>query len=416
MNILESFRIAFTSLMLNKVRALLTMVGIIIGVAAVVGILAIGNGLSQYFEKQFAELGVGVFYITPTLSSAASDAGLNAQLNAGDAELLAQPGAAPAVKGVVIEYNGNVVVSAGGDRYFYPIKGITPNHFTISDNSLGAGRYYSEDEERSAARVAVIGEEVAQALFSSNQAALGQRVTMNGVAFDVVGVLTTQSSQAIFNRPTETVYTPYTTARQRLFRNQVDRRVDVSQLTVQAVDKSQVATAIEQVTTLLRDRQRLTGENNSFSINNPEQQAQQAQASIIGLNAFLTIIAGISLLVGGIGIMNIMLVSVTQRTKEIGLRKAVGARRIDIMQQFLIEAITLCMLGGAIGVGVGYLMSFAGTFVLQSVFRAEGSVATVTAGSIILATVVSAMIGIGFGFFPALRAANMNPIQALRQE
>ena len=416
MNILESFRIAFSSLMLNKVRALLTMVGIIIGVAAVVGILAIGNGLSQYFEKQFAQLGVGVFYITPTLDSAGADAGLAAQLSAADAAAIAAPGAAPAVNAVVIEYNGDGTVSAGGDRYVYPVKGITPNHFTISDNTLGAGRYYTDEEERRGDRVAVIGAEVAQALFGGNEAALGRRVTVNGVAFDVVGVLTTQNSQAIFNRPTETVYTPYNAVRQRLFRNQVDRRVDVEQLTIQAVDKDQIDVAIEQVTTLLRERHRLVGENNDFSVNNPEQQAQQAQASLIGLNAFLTVIAGISLLVGGIGIMNIMLVSVTQRTREIGLRKAVGARRRDILQQFLIEAVTLCLLGGAIGVAIGYLMSFAGTFVLQTVFRAEGSSASVTTGSIILATVVSAAIGIGFGFFPALRAANMNPIQALRQE
>ena len=414
MNILESFRIAFSSLMLNKVRALLTMVGIIIGVAAVVGILAIGNGLSQDFEKQFAQLGVGVFYITPTLDSAGADAGLAAQLSAADAAAIAAPGAAPAVNAVVIEYNGDGTVSAGGDRYVYPVKGITPNHFTISDNTLGAGRYYTDEEERRGDRVAVIGAEVAQALFGGNEAALGRRVTVNGVAFDVVGVLTTQNSQAIFNRPTETVYTPYNAARQRLFRNQVDRRVDVEQLTIQAVDKDQIDVAIEQVTTLLRERHRLVGENNDFSVNNPEQQAQQAQASLIGLNAFLTVIAGISLLVGGIGIMNIMLVSVTQRTREIGLRKAVGARRRDILQQFLIEAVTLCLLGGAIGVAIGYLMSFAGTFVLQTVFRAEGSSASVTTGSIILATVVSAAIGIGFGFFPALRAANMNPIQALR--
>lgn len=416
MNILESFRIAFGSLMLNKLRALLTMVGIIIGVGAVVGILAIGNGLSHYLDSQFAQLGVGVFFVSPTLDSAATDAGLTAQLTSEDAAAITQSGAAPAVHTVVIEYNGNGQVSAGRERYFYPIKAITPNHFTVAANELGAGRYYTEDEERTRARVAVIGADIANALFGGYQAALGQRITVNGVAFEVIGVLTTQNTQAVFNRPTETVYLPYNTAKQRLFRNQLQRHVDVGQLTVQAVDKSQVNTAIGQVTKLLRERHRIIGENNDFSVNNPEQQAQRAQASVIGLNAFLVVIAGISLLVGGIGIMNIMLVSVAQRTKEIGLRKAVGARRWDILQQFLIEAITLCLVGGAIGVGVGYLMSFGGTFVLQNIFRARDSVATVTLSSIVLATAVSAAIGVGFGFFPALRAANMNPIQALRQE
>lgn len=413
---IESFRIAINSLMLNKLRAFLTMIGIIIGVAAVVGILAIGNGLAQYFEKQFQALGVGVFYLIPTLDSAASDAGLAAQLNAADATAIMQPGAAPAVRDVVIEYSSNSVVSAGRERYFYPIKAITPNHFTISKNTLGAGRYYTADEERTRARVAVIGADIATALFGSNDAAIGQRVIVNDVALDVIGVLTTQNTQAVFNRPTETVYVPYAMARQRLFRNALNNRVDLDQITVQAVEKNQIDLAIKQVTTIVRERHRLTSDNNDFSINNPERQAQQAQASLIGLNAFLTVIAGISLLVGGIGIMNIMLVSVTQRTREIGLRKAVGAKRWNILQQFLIEAVTLCMLGGAIGVALGYLMSFAGTFVLQNVFRAQDSVATVTLSSVLLATLFSAAIGIGFGFFPALRAANMNPIQALRQE
>ena len=416
MHILESFRIAFSSLLLNKVRALLTMVGIIIGVGAVVGILAIGNGLSQYLDSQFQQLGVGVFYLSPAIDSAATDAGLTAQLTAEDAAALVATGAAPAVKQVVVEYSSNALVSAGRERFYYPVKAITPNNFTVTDNSLGAGRYYTQDEERTRARVAVIGADVAQALYGGNAVAVGRRVTINGVAFDVVGVLTTKNSRAEFNSPTETLFVPYATAQQRLFRNELTSQVDVGQLTVQAVAKDQINTAITQVTAILRERHRLTGEQNNFSVNNPEQQAQQAQASILGLNAFLTVIAGISLLVGGIGIMNIMLVSVTQRTKEIGLRKAVGARRSDILLQFLIEALTLCMLGGAIGVAIGYLLSFAGTFVLRSVFRAADSTATVTVGSIMLATLVSAAIGVGFGFFPALRAANMSPIQALRQE
>ena len=409
MNILESFRIAFSSLMLNKVRALLTMVGIIIGVAAVVGILAIGNGLSQYFEKQFAQLGVGVFYITPTLDSAGADAGLAAQLSAADAAAIAAPGAAPAVNAVVIEYNGDGTVSAGGDRYVYPVKGITPNHFTISDNTLGAGRYYTDEEERRGDRVAVIGAEVAQALFGGNEAALGRRVTVNGVAFDVVGVLTTQNSQAIFNRPTETVYTPYNAVRQRLFRNQVDRRVDVEQLTIQAVDKDQIDVAIEQVTTLLRERHRLVGENNDFSVNNPEQQAQQAQASLIGLNAFLTVIAGISLLVGGIGIMNIMLVSVTERTREIGLRLAIGALEREVLLQFLIEAVALAALGGLIGIVLATGASIGLASLMQVPYLFNPTVNVVS-------FVFSAGIGVLFGYFPARRAARMDPIEALRHE
>ncbi len=420
MNIIESFRIALIALLSNKVRALLTMLGIIIGVGAVVGMLAIGNGLSNYIAKEFNKLGIGVFYISPQVDSSEPDPDLAPRLTADDAEAIMQPGAVTGVTGIAIEYSGNnTIVSAGGDRYFYPVKGITPGHFVITAQDLGAGRYYTEQEERSRARVAVIGYEVAETLYGSIADAVGQRISINGVTFTVVGVITTEPSQvsSSFESPTETVFVPYQTARSRLFRNEVSTRVDVDQITVQAGSVEAVDVAIEQVRALLRERHRLANyQADDFTINNPEEDAANAQATIIGLNAFLGTIAGISLLVGGIGIMNIMLVSVTQRTREIGLRKAVGARQWDILQQFLIEAIVLCFLGGLLGVGLGYLLSFAGTFVLENVFRAEGSQASVSLSAIILATVISTAIGVGFGFFPALRAARLNPIQALRAE
>lgn len=418
MNIIESFRIAWTALLTHKVRALLTMLGIIIGVGAVVGMLAIGNGLSNYIQREFNRLGIGVFYILPEVDNTTTDEDLAPRLTADDAEALLRPGAAPAIADVVVETSDTAIVSAGAERYYYQVKGITSNHFVIATHDLVAGRFYSEEEGRSRARVAVIGSEVAETLYGSIAAALNQRITLDGVGFDVVGVIATEPNQASsdFSTPKETVYVPYQTAKSRLFRNQLSTRVDVDQLTVQARDIEQIDAAIEQVTALLRERHRLTYQPNDFTIDNPEEDAANAQATIIGLNAFLGTIAGISLLVGGIGIMNIMLVSVTQRTREIGLRKAVGARRRDILQQFLIEAVVLCFIGGALGVGLGYLLSFAGTFVLEEIFRAEGSRATVSLNSIILATTISTAIGVLFGFFPALRAARMHPIQALRAE
>jgi putative ABC transport system permease protein len=170
------------------------------------------------------------------------------------------------------------------------------------------------------------------------------------------------------------------------------------------------------VTVLLRERHRLTYQNNDFSAENVEQTAEQAQMAMAGFSAFLLVIGGISLLVGGIGIMNIMLVSVTQRTREIGLRKAVGARRRDILMQFLIEAVVLSLFGGAIGIGIGYLLSFAGTFVMRAVFLVPDAGAIVTTSSVMLATGVSAAIGIIFGIFPAIRAAGLQPVRALRSE
>lgn len=227
MNMFESFRIAWTALTTHKVRALLTMLGIIIGVGAVVGMLAIGNGLSNYIQREFNRLGIGVFYVSPQVDSTDTDEDLPPRLTAEDAEAMMQPGMAPAVATVVIEFSSNSIVSAGGPRYFYQIKGITANHFVITDQDLVAGRFYTTEEERSRARVVVIGSEVAETLYGSRTAALNQRITVDGVSFDVIGIIATEPSQASsnFSTPQETVYVPYQTARSRLFRNQVSTRV-----------------------------------------------------------------------------------------------------------------------------------------------------------------------------------------------
>ncbi|MFL5803933.1 MAG: ABC transporter permease [Roseiflexaceae bacterium] len=419
MNVLESFRIAWTALMSNKLRALLTMLGIIIGVGAVIGMLAIGNGLLSAIQGDFERLGVGVFYITPDYGSREASEPRQPRLTAADAEAIRQSGATPAVKTVAVEYSSNAVVSAGKDRYFYGIKSVTPSFFAIGDNQLGPGEYFTAAQDRDRARVTVIGEEVAKTLFGNLAGAVGQRITIDGVGFDVVGVLTTKPGQTEpdFNSPATTVYIPYQTGRARLFRNEISARVDLAQITVQAQDKDQIDTAIAQVKELLRARHRLAAyQADDFRIENPEELLATINATFIGLNAFFGTIAGIALLVGGIGIMNIMLVSVTQRTREIGLRKAVGARRWAILQQFLIESLMLCLIGCALGVALGYALSFAGTFVIRQVFRLEEAYAVISPGSVVLAIGISAGIGIFFGFWPAWRASRMQPVQALRSE
>jgi putative ABC transport system permease protein len=416
MNLFESFRVAWSALRTNKLRALLTMLGIIIGVGAVIGMLAIGNGLRQFLDKQFNGLGVGTFYVGPFVNSRKVDDRQPAQLTYADAEAIMQPGAAPAVKALSVEFGSGEIVSAGQKRFGYNIRGITPSHFTIADNTLAVGRYYTEAEERDAVRVAVIGQQVAERLFGTMSSALGQRITINGVGFDVIGVLATKPAAGPGGDPRETVYVPYHASRNWLFRNRLSPEIDVGFMVVQARDSSQVDAAIDQVTKLLRDRHRLTYQSNDFTIINVAQIAATVGAIIGAFNAFLGIVAGISLLVGGIGIMNIMLVSVTERTREIGLRKAVGARRWDILLQFLIEAIVLCLVGGALGIALGYGLSFVGTFVLVNLFEAEGAQASVTLGSILLATLISGAIGVFFGFWPALQASRLNPIEALRYE
>ena len=418
MNLLEAFRIAWSALLANKMRALLTMLGIIIGVSAVISMLAIGNGLSNAFQSDFNKLGVGVFYITPNYGSPDAEETRQPRLTAADAEAIGLPGVIPAVQAVAVEYARNAVVSAGKDRYSYTVRGVTPNYFVIGDNQLGAGQYFTAQQDRDRARVAVIGKDVAAALFGGTGGAVGRRVTIDGISFDVIGVLTTEPNQASpdFNSPATIVYIPYQTGRARLFRNELSTRVDLDQITVQARSKDHVADAIRQITQLLRERHRLTYQPNDFSINNPEELLATINTTLIGLNAFLGTIAGIALLVGGIGIMNIMLVSVTQRTREIGLRKAVGARRWAILQQFLIESLVLCLAGCGLGIALGYAISFAGTFVIQQIFRLENGYAVITPGSILLATGVSAGIGLFFGFWPAWRAARLQPVQALRSE
>jgi putative ABC transport system permease protein len=418
MNLLEAFRIAWTALMSNKLRALLTMLGIIIGVTAVISMLAIGNGLSNAFQSDFTKLGVGVFYITPDYGSPDAVEPRQPRLTAADAEAIARSGVVPAVKAVAVEYSRDAVVSAGKDRYSYVVRGVTPSFFAIGDNQLGAGQYFTAEQDRDRARVAVIGKDVATALFGGVAGAVGRRITLDGISFDVVGVLTTEPSQVTgdFNGPATIVYIPYQTGRARLFRNELSARIDLDQITVQARSKDHVAEAIRQVTALLREQHRLTYQPNDFRIENPEELLATINTTIVGLNAFLGTIAGIALLVGGIGIMNIMLVSVTQRTREIGLRKAVGARRWAILQQFLIESLVLSLAGCGVGIALGYGVSFAGTFVIQQIFRLDNGYAVITPGSILLATGVSAGIGIFFGFWPAWRAARLQPVQALRSE
>jgi putative ABC transport system permease protein len=421
MDLFEAISVAFAALRANKLRALLTMLGIVIGIGAVVGMLAIGNGFYKYLNALFDQLGSGAFYIYPTSFSRKLDDVKPAELTAADARAIMQPGAAPAVETVAIILSSNFLgatptVSAGQTRATYSVSGVTPNYFQIGDNKLAGGRYLTEADERSGARVAVIGKKVAERLFGGSDIALGQRITINGVGFEVVGVLSTDTAFGPNPNPAEWVYVPYEAARTRLFRNLIDARRDVTQLTVKARDKGNVDAAIEQATRVLRERHRLTYQDNNFGILNPDQLAATFNQIITGFNAFLLAIASISLLVGGIGIMNIMLVSVTERTREIGLRKAVGARRRDILLQFLTEAVVLCLVGGLLGVGLGYLLSFAGTLVLVNLFQAEGAVATVTLGAILVATMISSVVGVAFGFFPALQAARLNPIDALRYE
>ena len=417
MNIIESFRISFRALLSNKLRAALTMLGIVIGVGAVIGMLAMGNGFQGFLTSQFDQLGIGTVYIVPFIDTNRIDVAQTASLTSADALAIMQPGRSPAVQALAIEWSGDVQVIANAQRSSYGVRAISPAFFTISPQALAAGRLLTPADDAGRARVTVIGRNVAEKLYGGREIAVGQRISLNGVQFDIIGVLASKSGQiSVGTDPAEAIFVPYETGIARLFRNRTSDRINVSFMTVKAVDRTQVDVAIRQVTDVLRGEHRLTYQNNDFTIINPEQFAAQASAVIGAFNAFLGIVAGISLLVGGIGIMNIMLVSVTERTKEIGLRKAVGARRSDILLQFLIEALVLCLIGSGAGIGLGYLLSLAGTAILVGLFQATGAQATVSLSNVLLASGIAAGIGVAFGFFPALTAARMNPIDALRTE
>ena len=417
MNIIESFRISFRALLSNKLRAALTMLGIVIGVGAVIGMLAMGNGFQGFLTSQFDQLGIGTVYIVPFIDTNRIDVEQTASLTSADALAIMQPGRSPAVQAMAIEWSGDAQVIANGQRSNYGVRAISPAFFTISPQALAAGRLLTLADDTGRARVAVIGKNVAEKLYGGHEVAIGQRISLNGVQFDIIGVLASKAGQiSIGTDPAEAIFVPYETGISRLFRNRTSDRINVSFMTVKAVERTQVDAAIRQVTEVLRSEHRLTYQNNDFTVINPEQFAAQASAVIGAFNAFLGIVAGISLLVGGIGIMNIMLVSVTERTKEIGLRKAVGARRSDILLQFLIEALVLCLIGSGVGIGLGYLLSLAGTAILVGLFQATGAQATVSLSNVLLASGIAAGTGVAFGFFPALTAARMNPIDALRTE
>jgi putative ABC transport system permease protein len=417
MNIIESFRISFRALLANKLRAALTMLGIVIGVGAVIGMLAMGNGFQGFLTSQFDQLGIGTIYVAPFIDTNKIDVAQTASLTSADAQAIMQPGRAPGVQAVSIEWSGDAQVIAKGQRSTYPVRAVSPAFFMISPQALAGGRLLTPADDQARARVAVIGKDVAEKLYGGLAVAVGQRIGLNGVQFDIVGVLASKAGQISFGAdPAGAIFVPYETGVARMFRNSTSSQINVAVMMIKAVERTQVDAMVRQVTEVLRQEHRLTYQDNDFTVINPEQFAAQASAVIGAFSAFLGIVAGISLLVGGIGIMNIMLVSVTERTREIGLRKAVGARRSDIMWQFLIEALVLCLIGSAAGIALGYLLSLASTAILVGLFQATGAQATVSLGNVLLASGIAASIGVAFGFFPALTAARMNPIDALRTE
>jgi putative ABC transport system permease protein len=396
--------IALRALRRNKLRSGLTALGIIIGVASVISLVAVGNGAKASIQGSVAALGenlLTVFAGSIRFGGVSGGMGSASTITVADAMAIGRE--IPDVVAVSPESSSNAQAVANGHNWATTIAGESPEYLSIRDWPLAAGTMFSDREVRSAAKVAVIGSKTAKELFGLTDP-VGQSVRIRNIPFTIIGVLTSKGATMGQNQDDRLVV-PYTTAMKRLTGERYLRSISV-----RVSSAARMSVAQQQITSLLRQRHSLPPERaNDFSIFNQEDLAATANSITSIVTLLLAAIASISLLVGGIGIMNIMLVSVTERTREIGIRMAVGAKPSAISFQFLIEAVTLSLLGGLIGVllGVGVAK------LAQLIANFE---AVVSPGSIFLAFGVSFIIGVFFGFYPARKAAALNPIDALRYE
>lgn len=405
MRFLEILRIAVDSLMRHKMRALLTMLGIIIGVGAVIAMVGIGKGAQTAVEAQIASLGSNVLIVFPGATSQGgvrASAGSAQTLTEGDIDAIREQ--CPAVAAITPTTRVNRQVIAGNQNWSTTIQGGNTEFFKIRDWQIENGEPFTEQDVRGATKVCVIGQTVVKNLFPDEDP-LGKVIRIQKLPFKVVGTLSPKGQNAMGSDQDDIIIAPFSTVQRKL------QGIDfVGAILMSAVTKQAIPEAQEQVTELLRVRHRLAEwQDNDFTIRNQSDIASAATATSSIMTMLLVSIAFVSLVVGGIGIMNIMLVSVQERTREIGIRMSIGARRSDILQQFLLEAVMLSFVGGIMGVLLGLLSSklisqFAGWPVLVSV------------SAVLLAFVISGAVGIFFGFYPARKAASLSPIEALRYE
>lgn len=414
MSLLEAFRIALTSLLANKLRAILTMLGIIIGVGAVITLLALGGAIQNLVTSELNGLGSNLIFLFGGTNDPEQNRRVPPRLTNEDIAAIADPLNVPAVTAVAPEFSRRALVTRSATSYDAVIAGVTPNYPEVRNARVDDGFFFDRQAVELRSRVAVLGSRVASTLFVDSDP-VGQRIRINGVNFQVIGVMVERGG-SFANNEDDQIFIPISTAQDRLFAPSPGtvRKVDVSVVYIQARSERDIDVAIDQITSVLRQRNNLTFQDNNFTIVTQEDLVSSFGTITGSITVFLGAIAAISLVVGGIGIMNIMLVSVTERTREIGLRKAVGARRRDIRIQFLVEAMVLSLLGGLLGIALGYGLSAIGSIVLMSF--SENARAVVDLNSILLATLTSIAVGVFFGLYPAVRASQLNPIQALRYE
>ena len=397
-----TIKIALRALRRNKLRSVLTALGIIIGVGAVIAMVSIGNGAKAQVEAQVASLGENVITVFPgsfTAGGMRGGWGSMSTLTVDDSEAIRRE--TVNVSGVSPEMRDRAQVLANGLNWNTQIMGESPDYSTIRSWPIASGAMFTDQDVRSVAKVAVIGKTVADQLFPDGEE-LGQTIRIRNIPFKIVGILAAKGFNLFGQDQDDTVVIPYTSHMKR-----IARRPNINSILVQAASAKTIEKVQQDITDLLMQRRK--GREQDFTVRNQVELAQAATATSETMTVLLSAIAGVSLVVGGIGIMNIMLVSVTERTREIGIRLAVGAHGRDVLLQFLIEAVILSSLGGIIGIALGVGFS-------ELVSLKTGWPILVSPTSVVVAVAFSAVVGVFFGFYPARKAAQLDPIEALRYE
>ncbi len=404
----EIFNVALGALRANKLRSMLTMLGIVIGVAAVIAVIALGSGAQTAVKERITALGTTLLSVSPGQQfgrGGISSEGDRAKLTMKDAAALEERGGSK-LAAVQPEMSRNLQVQYTNKNTNTSIVATTANYLTVRNYELSAGRFFSSAEDNSKARLAVIGPEVLKNLgFESPEAIIDEAIRIRGIQFTVVGVLKSKGQSSPFNNPDDQVLIPLNTGRFRVLGT--DR---VRSISVLAPSETEIPNTMAEIERVLRREHKLRqGRPNDFTIRNQSDFLSTLGETTVVFTYLLSGIAAVSLLVGGIGIMNIMLVSVTERTREIGVRKALGATKFNILGQFLIEAVVLCLLGGLIGILVG-------GGIAAWLSNSFGWNTEISTASMVGAFAFSAIVGILFGVWPARRAAKLDPIMALRYE
>lgn len=407
MNITNLFRISFKALVSNKFRALLTMLGIIIGVAAVIAMLAIGQGSKQSIQDEISKMGSNMLMVQPGADMFAGGARMSASatqtLVLGDYEAIkAQSNYLSAISPIV---NANGQSIYGANNWPVGMQGVNQDYLAIRKFGIASGRIFTDREIATAAKVCLVGQTVVTNLFGEGADPVGKLIRYNKIPFEVIGVLTEKGENGMGQDQDDVLLAPYTTVQKRVVAITYLNGIYCSASSEEVSDKAK--TELENI---LRTRHHIkAGDDDDFHVRSQKEMLTMFSSTSSVMTILLAVIAGISLIVGGIGIMNIMFVSVTERTREIGLRMAVGARGIDIMTQFLIEAVLISIVGGIIGVAIGVGSSY----IIKSMLNWPIVIAS---SSIVLSFAVCTFTGVFFGWYPAKKAANLDPIDAIRYE